>query len=231
MNDPVEISETTPFLIKATPTLGKFHKALAKAQSELKNPEKNQTATIRGRTKDGTPYSYEYDYADLASGLDVIRPVTGKNGIFFYQMVTKDGGQLLLITRIGFEDEWVDAELPLGPSGVISDPQKLGALITFLRRYELFPMVGVAGESDKEGEILEEDPDVKARAMKEAGEQEEAALANLKTTIKGVESQAQFDAWLKHNESTLAGLSSGGKAAMRRVYQAVQARIKAQNQE
>lgn len=225
MDGVLEITEPV-FLIKSTKSLGKFHKALAAAQAEIKNPEKNQTATVKGQTRDGKAYSYEYTYADLAGGLDSIRPITAKAGIFFYQAIVENGGHLVLVTRIGCEDEWIDGEIPLGPNATVSDPQKLGALVTYLRRYELFPMLGVAGEDDAEGEALAEDPESKARAMKALADSEEAVIKKLQAALGKISTEEEYRTWLDASSSAITKLSSGGKAAIRHSTRAVVDRLK-----
>jgi hypothetical protein len=56
---------------RSSESIGAIASALAKAQSELTNPEKSLVATIR------SPFPRERDrtfrYASLASGLDVVR--------------------------------------------------------------------------------------------------------------------------------------------------------------
>src|SRR6516165_12183263 len=64
---------------RSSESIGAIAGALAKAQAELTNPEKSLTATIR------SPFPREADrtfqYASLASGLDIVRKVLGKHEI------------------------------------------------------------------------------------------------------------------------------------------------------
>ena len=51
----------------SSPEIGQLGKALASAQGQFKNPEKNKVAEVQGKKRDGTPVSYSYGYADLAA--------------------------------------------------------------------------------------------------------------------------------------------------------------------
>ena len=61
---------------QATETIGQIAGALARAQAELKNPEKSLTATI------ASPFPREanitFRYASLASGLEIVRQCLAK---------------------------------------------------------------------------------------------------------------------------------------------------------
>ena len=64
---------------RSSDSIGAIAAALARAQSELINPEKSLTATIR------SPCPREIDrtfrYASLSSGLDIVRKALGKHEI------------------------------------------------------------------------------------------------------------------------------------------------------
>jgi hypothetical protein len=218
------LSEEYNFLIKSTPTLGKFHKALAKAQGELQNPAKNQTANVRGTSKDGKPVSYQFHYADLASGLEEVRPVLSKHGLFFYQVTVLDGAILKLVTRLGFEDEWIDGELPIGQG--MSDIQKMGAMITYLRRYELFPMVGIAADEDVEADQLDESPEDKMKAAKAAAEAEAKQIEKYRELFSSAENVEQLQDLSKRHAELIGKFSSAGKASLRRHVQECERALK-----
>ena len=61
---------------RSSESIGAIASALAKAQSELTNPEKSLVATIR------SPFPRENDrtfrYASLSSGLDIVRKTLGQ---------------------------------------------------------------------------------------------------------------------------------------------------------
>jgi hypothetical protein len=123
--------------------------ALAKAQVELTNPEKSLVATIR------SPFPREVDrtfrYAPLSSGLDIVRKGLGRHEIATIQstVIDKEAGLLRLTTILAHSSgEWVSSEWPVCQITEISSAQRMGAALTYARRYALFTLVGIAGEND-----------------------------------------------------------------------------------
>src|ERR1700682_2967205 len=122
--------------------------ALAKAQSELTNPEKTLTATIR------SPFPREADrifrYASLASGLDIVRKSLGQHEIATIQTTSIDpNGQIHLTTLLAHASgEWISSDWPVCSSSETAAPHRMGAALTYARRYALFALVGIAGEDD-----------------------------------------------------------------------------------
>ena len=72
--------------------------ALARGQSELTNPEKTLTATIR------SPFPREVDrtfrYASLAGGLDIIRKTLSQHEIAIVQATRCEADQVFLTTQL-----------------------------------------------------------------------------------------------------------------------------------
>src|SRR4030081_2711982 len=120
--------------------------ALAKAQAELTNPEKSLTATIR------SPFPRESDrtfrYASLASGLDIVRKALGKHEIATVQTTAIDEAGLIRLTTLlaHSSGEWVSSDWPVCPVSETAAPHRMGAALTYARRYALFTLVGIAGE-------------------------------------------------------------------------------------
>jgi ERF superfamily len=121
--------------------------ALAKAQSQLVNPEKTLSATIR------SPFPREGDrtfrYASLANGLDIIRKGLGQYEIATMQTTSVDAnGTIQLTTLLAHASgEWISSDLPVCSAGE-TIPHRLGMALTYARRYALFALVGIAGEDD-----------------------------------------------------------------------------------
>jgi hypothetical protein len=122
---------------------------LAKAQLELENPEKSLLATIR------SPFPREADrsfrYASLASGLDIVRKVLGKHEIATVQTteIDREAGLVRLTTVLAHSSgEWVSSDWPVCAVSDTGAPHKMGAALTYARRYALFTLVGIAGEDD-----------------------------------------------------------------------------------
>src|SRR5215471_2272718 len=149
---------------RSSESIGTIAAALARAQAELTNPEKSLTATIR------SPFPREGDrtfrYASLSSGLDIVRKALGKHEIATVQTtaIDKDSGLIQLTTVLAHSSgEWVASEWPVCPVGETAAPHRMGAALTYARRYALFTLVGIAGEDDLDapdlGAARKADPD------------------------------------------------------------------------
>jgi hypothetical protein len=144
-------------------SIGAIAAALAKAQGELSNPEKSLTATIR------SPFPKEADrtfrYASLASGLDIVRKSLGQHEIATIQTTRIDPatGQIRLTTLLAHTSgEWISSDWPVCASSEIAAPHRMGAALTYARRYALFTLVGIAGEDDLDAPDLEPVPKMAA---------------------------------------------------------------------
>jgi len=122
--------------------------ALAKAQIELSNPEKAMVGTVYNSRSD-SPQSFRY--ASLSSGLDIVRKALGGHQIAIAQTTDIDraGGTLNLTTvLLHTSGEWISSHWPVCQLSETSAPRRMGAALTYARRYALFTMVGIAGEDD-----------------------------------------------------------------------------------
>jgi hypothetical protein len=123
--------------------------ALAKAQSALINPEKSLTATIKGtRVGEG---DRSFRYAPLSSGLEIVRKTLGQHHIAAIQTTAIDQGAGIvnLTTMLAHASgEWIASEWPVCPIADMASPRRMGAALTYARRYALFTLVGIAGEDD-----------------------------------------------------------------------------------
>jgi len=134
---------------RSSETIGAIALALAKAQAELTNPEKALIATIRAsnpRDRDQT-----FRYAALSSGLDIVRKALGGHEIATVQTtaIDKEAGLIRLTTTLAHSSgEWLSSEWPVCAIGETATPRRMGAALTYARRYALFTLVGIAGEDD-----------------------------------------------------------------------------------
>ena len=134
---------------RSSDTIGAIATALAKAQTELTNPEKSLTATIQ------SPFPREGDrtfrYASLSSGLDIVRKCLGQHEIATVQStaIDKEAGLIQLTTVLAHSSgEWMSSDWPVCPVTETAAPHRMGAALTYARRYALFTLVGIAGEDD-----------------------------------------------------------------------------------
>jgi hypothetical protein len=144
---------------RSSETVAALASALAKAQAELINPEKSLTATIRtGRPGDG---ERSFRYAPLSSGLDIVRKTLGQHEIATLQTTAIDqtAGMVNLTTTLAHASgEWIASDWPVCPIAETANPQRMGAALTYARRYALFTLVGIAGEDDLDAPDLCEGP-------------------------------------------------------------------------
>jgi hypothetical protein len=134
--------------IRTSDTLGKMAEALSKAQAEFPAIEKDKTAKVRGKTKEGKVYDYTYKYADIADVLAAVRPILGRHGLAFIQPTIIEGGTIFVRSRLVHSSgEWIESEYPVA-SYAEKDHQKIGAALTYARRYSGCAILGVAAEED-----------------------------------------------------------------------------------
>jgi hypothetical protein len=150
---------------RSSETIGAIAAALAKAQGELTNPEKTLSAVIR------SPFPREgeqaFRYASLASGLDIVRKCLGQHEIATVQTTAIDQalGQIQLTTLLAHASgEWISSDWPVCPTSETATPHRMGAALTYARRYALFALVGIAGEDDLDAPDLLVEPTPVAEA-------------------------------------------------------------------
>jgi len=162
--------------------------ALAKAQTELTNPEKSLTATIRAdRNGEG---ARTFRYAPLSSGLEIIRKTLGKHEIAIFQTTTIDqpARSVCLTTMLTHASgEWIASEWPVCPASDMAAPHRMGAALTYARRYALFTLVGIAGEDDLDAPDLNCEPGAQAglRAGSAAPPERAASIARDRPSRRG----------------------------------------------
>jgi ERF superfamily len=135
--------------------------ALAKAQTGLSNPEKAMIGSIYNAR---TASLQNFRYASLSSGLDIIRKVLGSQQIAVTQTTAIDraGGTVNLTTLlVHTSGEWISSDWPVCQLSETATPRRMGAALTYARRYALFTMVGIAGEDDLDA------PDIADEGSKE----------------------------------------------------------------
>ena len=84
-------------------------------------------------------------------GLDLVRKSLGRHEIATVQTTSIDeaAGLIRLTTTLAHSSgEWVSSDWPVCPVSETSAPHRMGAALTYARRYALFTLVGIAGEDD-----------------------------------------------------------------------------------
>ena len=123
--------------------------ALAKAQIELANPEKSLLGAIEPAPGEGSQRLFRY--ASLSSGLEIVRKTLGQHEIATVQTTAIDqtAGIVNLTTVLAHASgEWIASDWPVCAIADTATPHRMGAALTYARRYALFTLVGIAGEDD-----------------------------------------------------------------------------------
>jgi hypothetical protein len=115
--------------------------ALAKAQLDFPAIRFDSEAQLGGGRR--------YRYASIAAILDGVRPILNKHGILLSQEPSQTDGVVSVTTRLSLGDQSISSTLsaPMSRGGF----HELGSAITYLRRYGLASMLGVAAEEDEDG--------------------------------------------------------------------------------
>lgn len=116
--------------------IGNLAKAIALSQVEVENA-----------TKDTKNEFFKSKYADLAAVLNVIRPVFSKHNIAIVQLPSFAAPIASVETMLIHESGEFISSVCSAPVGK-QDAQGIGSAITYLRRYSLAAMCGVAQEDD-----------------------------------------------------------------------------------
>jgi hypothetical protein len=134
---------------RTSESIGTIAAALAKAQAQLVNPEKSLVGTIRSNQASGAERSFRY--APLSSGLDIVRKTLSQHQIATVQSTSIDEsvGIVRLSTVLAHASgEWISSDWPVCAIAETVTPHRMGAALTYARRYALFTLVGIAGEDD-----------------------------------------------------------------------------------
>lgn len=182
-----------------TPELGALFGALAQAQGGFKNPEQRCEARIDGLSKKGEPIRYTYTYAALADVLDAARAPMSAAGLAVIQGVSYTEGRARVTTLLGHgSGQWIRSEVAFAAGGAIKDA---GAIFTYLRRYSVSALLGLASERDTDGES-----EVRKREGREGRERDRRRTGNPvreEMAARGVPADppkdpaARFQGWLK----------------------------------
>src|SRR5262249_48047137 len=155
------LSTRRPAMQRSSETIGTIAAALAKAQAQLVNPEKSLVAIVRSDGRRGAEQPFRY--APLSSGLDIVRKTLSQHEIATVQTTSIDEatGIVRLSTVLAHAyGEWIASYWPAFPTAETERPQRMGAALTYARRYSLFTLVGIAGEDDLDAsDLMDPDPE------------------------------------------------------------------------
>jgi hypothetical protein len=162
---------------RSSPSIAALATALAKAQIQLTNPEKSLIGMIEPQRGQGV--ARQFRYAPLSSGLEIVRKTLGQYEIAIVQTTAIDqaAGIVNLTTVLAHSSgEWIASDWPVCAIGETERPHRMGAALTYARRYALFALVGIAGEDDLDAPDLigpvpqTEKPSIERRSVGNGGQ-------------------------------------------------------------
>lgn len=173
-------------------TLSELAFALSKLQAKAHDVFKSKTG-------------YGYKYSDLASVLDVTRPLCAEFGLAVTQLCESDvanttmiGVETMLVHQSG---EYISSKLymPITPAKGMSPAQCAGSVITYARRYALAAILGIA-QTDNDAAVTEPD-NLKSNVAKTSTvEYPHKELFELLQKVKVAPTEQQR--WLAHYKVT-----------------------------
>lgn len=218
--------------------------ALAVAQGQIRNPSKNKKVKVKTRTGG----AYEFEYADLTAIIDAIKKPLADNNIAYVQHMNIDQeGKFRLYTRLAHSSgQWMESVTPIFIEGE-QGSQAFGSALTFMKRYALAAMLGIAADSDDDANMADgneasfqprkpkepapspmEQPQAKPLTSTphaipvpqsaEHGEKDWLAWGKLFIdTAKAAETEAVADAWLVSNQRNLHDMLADAPKAFARL--------------
>jgi ERF superfamily len=129
----------------SSPELAALAAALSKAQGAFKPIVRSREVSVRMKAEKGGG-TYTFKYAPLDEVIEATRPALAANGLAVVQLLV---GDKLSTTLLHASGQWIASTIPLGErAGTLQD---LGSKLTYLRRYALAGILGVAPEDDDDG--------------------------------------------------------------------------------
>lgn len=153
MTEPAVVS-IDPKLLDHSPPGAQLAAALSRVQAKLHSVGKDRD--VRVTPKDGGG-SYTFRYATLAAIWDVIRGPCTENGLAIVQLPRVDVAKMMVVveTRVlhtSGESLGATVELPTKRT----DPQGIGAVMSYARRYGLSAILGVTQDEENDEQALED---------------------------------------------------------------------------
>lgn len=173
--------------------IGQIAAALAQAQGEIENA-----------TKGSVNSHFKSKYADLAEILSTVRPVFSKFDLSFCQMPSFAEGKATVETILMHKSgEWLASSLS-APVGAKQDAQQVGSCVTYLRRYSIAAIAGIAQEDD-DGNAVIQQPQQPQQRQQRAAEMRDVEVQPAKTPIDPAKMPAAIQA-IRDGKTTLEAI-------------------------
>jgi hypothetical protein len=198
--------------MKTSEKINEIATALASFQKNVPTISKNKTAKVT--MKSGG--SYTYKYADIADVLQSIRSHLSDSGLSVSQFPENENvlvnnivqEYVIVTTKIMHTSgQWIESSIKgslAANQGTMSNMQGIGSVTTYLRRYSLASMLGLATDDDVDGNIS---GDGQSNVEAEI-ESYRSATANFLPFINNIDIKTWIESYLKNNR----GLEQAKKA-------------------
>lgn len=119
-------------------------------------------ADVKAAAEDKKNPHFRSQYSSLNSIWQACREALSKNGLSVSQLTSCDGDMLMLNTLLMHESgQWLMSTMPI--ISAKATPQAMGSSITYMRRYCLAAIVGVASGEDDDGNEAERHAAIRAK--------------------------------------------------------------------
>ena len=157
-------------------SISKLMTALAKAQGQIGDIERDRTVKVQSRSGPG----YEFKYATLSAIIKGIKKPLSDNGISYTQVISWNDADRLyyLTTSLHYENEFISSSCPL----ILTDGtnQQFGSAATYMKRYTLSALVGVAADEDDDANAADGNEVKEMKAAQPPRTEDEAVAVTLR---------------------------------------------------
>lgn len=220
---PAEMAESLTY--ETSEHVEKLFEAIALAQASMEDA--NVTKTLENT-------HFKSKYADLAGAVSIARPAFAKSGIAIIQVPTTKGHLVRITTLLGHSSgQWLRATLGMKPTK--TDPQGVGAAITYARRYSLLAITGLAPEEDDDANRVSKKPDTfdrrdamsvpRGERTKSDGTQmnahqarKEGDFPKLQSELRSVDRIEDMPKWWDANEDRIGRLPPNWQDQLQAIY-------------
>jgi hypothetical protein len=171
--------------------------ALALAQASIENVEKGGVnPAFKSSARSGA-------YVTLGDVLDEVRPKLTAQGIAVIQMpINGAGSNIGVVTLLAHKSgQWIESTLFVAPTRF--DAQGAGSVVTYLRRYALMAMAGVAPDDDDGNAAIGRPSETPSAARQTQGGAPAARVASGRPQAAPAPSEARANAAKRINELKL----------------------------
>lgn len=132
--------------------IGELTKALASFQETCPILEFDGEASIKGTSARGKDYEYKYKYLTLPKLRKDTKDILSKCELAIFQTTTVIGSQFFLVTTLSHtSNQWIRGFYAINAD--MKDPQKIGSVLSYAKRYAMAAILGVVADSDDDGAL------------------------------------------------------------------------------